>query len=49
MLKHAPGSHLTYKQATEQAKSELAAERLEITNRSKDAEKPVSEHVEAVV
>ncbi|KAK4574446.1 hypothetical protein LTR86_001287 [Recurvomyces mirabilis] len=49
VLKHAPGSGLTYKQATEQAKIELVAERLEITTRAKYEEKPVSQHVEAVV
>ena len=50
VLKHAPGSGLTYQQATEQAKEELEMERLEIANRpSEGAKAEFSEHVEAVV
>ncbi|KAK3075809.1 hypothetical protein LTR53_000511 [Teratosphaeriaceae sp. CCFEE 6253] len=51
VLKHAPGSTLTYKQATEKAKEELEMERLEINARGEkgvQAEKPMSSYVEAV-
>ena len=48
-LKHAPGSTLTYKEATRQAQEELETERLEITNRpAKGLEAGFTEHVEAV-
>ncbi|KAK5716292.1 hypothetical protein LTR17_016481 [Elasticomyces elasticus] len=54
VLKHAPGSSLTYDQATIQAKEELEVERLEISARPEKGgsdsslEKPMVDHVEGV-
>ncbi|KAK0251647.1 hypothetical protein B0A54_12143 [Friedmanniomyces endolithicus] len=46
VLKHAEGSALTYKQATEQAKEQLEIERLEISARPEKS--MIADHVESV-
>ncbi|KAK0276031.1 hypothetical protein LTR91_002431 [Friedmanniomyces endolithicus] len=46
VLKHAEGSTLTYKQATEQAKEQLEIERLEISARPEKS--VIADHVESV-
>ncbi|KAK1059654.1 hypothetical protein LTR74_012489 [Friedmanniomyces endolithicus] len=46
VLKHAEGSTLTYKQATEQAKEQLEIERLEISARPEKS--GIADHVESV-
>lgn len=45
-IKHAPGSKLSYKEATRQAKDQMEEERLRITHRPHQSEKMPSSHVE---